>query len=370
MKKIIAAGHICLDITPVFRSDYTGREIGDVLIPGKLIQADQADVHTGGSVGNTGLALKKLGNDVQLLGKAGTDTFGDLLESILAGYGASGLIRDGSCATSYSVILALPGIDRIFLHCPGANETFRESDIPDEALNDAALLHFGYPPLMRKMYEDRGEGLRKLFVRAKRAGCATSLDMAAVDPQTEAGRQDWELILRNILPETDFFLPSFEELCFMLDRPRYEALSAKGEMIQQISFGSDVIPLAEKCVGMGCGVCVIKCGSKGMYYTCGNRQRLSAIGRNAEVDPDLFLGKSGVQPCFRVKRVVSATGAGDTAIAAYLTAVLKGWDAGTCARMAAAEGACCVGAVDALSGLLTLDQLKMRIESGEMAEVI
>ena len=67
MKKIIAAGHICLDITPVFPAQRSCRELNEVLIPGKLVHMEGADVHTGGSVANTGLALKLLGNDVVLM---------------------------------------------------------------------------------------------------------------------------------------------------------------------------------------------------------------------------------------------------------------------------------------------------------------
>ena len=59
-KKIIAAGHICIDITPMFPRGIHCRELSDLLIPGKLINMDGADIHTGGSVANTGLALKKL----------------------------------------------------------------------------------------------------------------------------------------------------------------------------------------------------------------------------------------------------------------------------------------------------------------------
>ena len=71
-KKIIAAGHICLDITPVFTSEKV-ENISDILVPGKLIQMGQADVHTGGAVANTGLAMKILGADVTLMGKVGAD---------------------------------------------------------------------------------------------------------------------------------------------------------------------------------------------------------------------------------------------------------------------------------------------------------
>ena len=59
-QKIISAGHICLDITPVFPAAVGGKEIQDLLRPGKLLHMGAADVHTGGSVANTGLALKLL----------------------------------------------------------------------------------------------------------------------------------------------------------------------------------------------------------------------------------------------------------------------------------------------------------------------
>ena len=76
MKKIIAAGHVCLDITPVFQGNRRIDQPGDILAPGKLIQMGKADVHTGGSVANTGLAMKILGADVTLMGKIGKDNRG------------------------------------------------------------------------------------------------------------------------------------------------------------------------------------------------------------------------------------------------------------------------------------------------------
>ena len=132
MAKVICAGHICLDITPVFRMGRPVRDLGDVLVPGKLIRTDGASVSAGGSVANTGLAMKKLGCDTALLGKVGDDAFGALVGGILARYGAGGLITDKGSDTSYTVVLAMNGIDRIFLHCPGANDTFSPADIRDE----------------------------------------------------------------------------------------------------------------------------------------------------------------------------------------------------------------------------------------------
>ena len=86
-KKVIAAGHICLDITPVF-SKAGKKTMSSILQPGKLIQMKGVDVHTGGSVANTGLAMKILGADVTLMGKIGKDAFGDMIHNILKEYKA------------------------------------------------------------------------------------------------------------------------------------------------------------------------------------------------------------------------------------------------------------------------------------------
>lgn len=52
-------------------------------------------------------------------------------------------------------------------------------------------------------------------------GLTTSLDLVAVDPDSEAAGMDWARILERVLPYVDFFVPSIEELGYMLDRPLY-----------------------------------------------------------------------------------------------------------------------------------------------------
>ena len=364
-KKIISAGHICIDITPVFPRDTQCARIGDLLVPGRLIHMKGADVHTGGSVANTGLALKMLGADVQLLGKVGDDAFGAMIRDLLAGYGAEGLIVDKDSSTSYSVVLAIPGIDRVFLHSPGANSTFANADIPEAALEDAALFHFGYPPVMKRIYENDGAELAAMLRRMKERGIATSLDMTNVDPNSDAGRVDWQALLAVVLPDTDFFLPSFEELCFMLNRERYEELTARGgDMAEGLDMEKDVKPLADKCLELGCRVVMIKCGISGMYYRTAEESVMSGVGSRLQLDPKIWAGKEGIQPCFRADQVLSGTGAGDTSIAAFLMAAAEGRSPDRCVALAAAEGACAVTSYDALSGLKSLDQLEVRIASG------
>ena len=79
-RKAVVAGHICLDITPVFPTGRSYAGIAELLEPGKLIHMEEADVHTGGSVANTGLALKILGADVKLMGKIGNDALGKIVQ--------------------------------------------------------------------------------------------------------------------------------------------------------------------------------------------------------------------------------------------------------------------------------------------------
>ena len=66
IKKAIAAGHICLDITPAFKSKEE-KNIKGLFRPGQLIAMDAAKVSLGGSVSNTGVGMKRLGADVELM---------------------------------------------------------------------------------------------------------------------------------------------------------------------------------------------------------------------------------------------------------------------------------------------------------------
>ena len=364
-KKVIAAGHICLDITPVFPDAKTGR-LEDVLSPGKLVEMKEADVHTGGSVANTGLAMKLLGADVTLMGEIGRDAFGEMVLNVLKQYQAeSGMLVSDSLSTSYSVVLAVPGIDRIFLHNPGANNAFRSDDIPQEQLEDVSLFHFGYPPLMKAMYENGGMELQKLMKRMKDAGIATSMDMAMVDADSEAGKVDWEKILSRTLPFVDFFVPSVEELCFMLDRKRFAEWQQRAggrDITEVLDVEADVRPLAERCMGLGAKILLVKCGAPGIYYRTAGREALQEIGGSLMLDLDQWPDREGFERSYVPERIVSGTGAGDTSIAAFLTAMLEGYSLEEALHLAAAAGASCVASYDALSGLKTLDELQKKIK--------
>lgn len=367
-KKVIVAGHACLDITPLFPQNQQAAKLGNILSPGKLIQMEGVDIHAGGAVSNTGMAMKMLGADVCLMAKTGNDEFGKIISDIYAAQGAdSGIIVQEGQNTSYSVVLALPGIDRIFLHDPGCNHTFSFEDLPKEKLLGTDLFHFGYPPLMKKMYEDTGSELVRMMKYMKAQGTATSLDLAFVDGESDAGAADWKEILSRVLPYVDFFVPSIEELCFMLDRDRYEAWKTKAGD-EDISFSLDVQrdirPLADKCMELGAKVLLLKCGAPGLYYRTTEVKRLEGLETALGISAEDWSDREGFEASYQPKRVLSGTGAGDTTIAAFLTAMLEGYPFEMCIHLAAAEGASCVEAYDALSGIRPLKELASRIEKG------
>ena len=145
----------------------------------------------------------------------------------------------------------------------------------------------------------------------------------------------------------------------MLDRRRYEALAARGgDMTANLDVEAECAPLAEKLLAMGCRFVLIKCGTSGMYYQSAGQDAMRAIGPRVRVDEAAWADRKGIQPCIKAEIVRSATGAGDTSIAAFLTAMLLCRTPEKCAALAAAEGACCVTAYDALSGLKSIEELE------------
>ena len=350
----IVAGHLCLDIIP----DLTALAPGqfDVAFqPGRLLQSGPAKLSTGGAVSNTGLALHLLGVKTRLIARVGDDQLGSTLRQSINERGeglAEGFIKSTESSTSYSIVISPPGSDRRFLHHPGANDDFSAQDVSDQALQDARLFHFGYPPLMANMYSNGGRQLLELFQRAKSHGLTTSLDMAYPDPESAAGRADWHSILHNVLPYVDIFVPSLDEILYMLwrqtDVPPSAGLLTKvgGELL-----------------GMGAKMVLLKLGNRGLYLRTAGEPILRGLGLAA---PDSLTTWSDFEawlPCFNVE-VVGTTGSGDVTVAGFLAALLRSLPPQEALTAALAVGACCVEATDALSGIRSWDGTWQRIRSG------
>jgi sugar/nucleoside kinase (ribokinase family) len=259
------------------------------------------------------------------------------------------------------VVINPPGVDRIFLHCPGANDTFGAADVPYHRLDGARLFHFGYPPLMRRMFSDTGAELVALLRGVKAAGVTTSLDMAKPDPTSEAGKAPWLEILKRALPQVDVFLPSVDEILYMLDRERFDQM---GPAMTSAVDGPLLRALSDRLLSMGAAIVVLKLGPEGLYLrTTADSGRLDTMGRCTVSDTRAWLGRELLSPCFRAD-VSGTTGAGDSAIAGFLAGLTTGLGPEDTMTSAAAVGACSVEKADATSGIPTWDQLRARMAKG------
>jgi sugar/nucleoside kinase (ribokinase family) len=358
---IVVAGHICLDIIPSFGGG--ARSWSEILVPGKLVDVGAAVMATGGPVSNTGLALHRLGFPARLMGKVGDDLFGRAILEIVRGHDpglAAGMLITRDAPSSYTIVINPPGVDRIFLHCPGANDTFGADDIPYDQLRGVRLFHFGYPPLMRRMYADGGVELATLLRRVKEIGVTTSLDMAKPDPASEAGRADWRGLLRRALPHVDVFLPSVDEILFMLDRERFDRLGQ--DLIARVD-GGMLRELSDELLEMGAAIVALKLGEEGLYLrTTSQADRVAAMGSCAPKDTGAWTNRELLSPCFQVT-VVGTTGSGDCTIAGFLAGLADGLGPEETMTSAVAVGACNVEQADATSGIPTWDEVQTRIHA-------
>ncbi len=342
----VVAGHICLDIIP----ELPALDLHDALEPGAVTEVGGAVLSTGGVVSNTGLTLHTLGIPVRLVGRVGADQFGQIILNLMRAYDpalAQHMIVAENEASSYTIVLSPPDADRMFLHCAGANRNFGADDVPYAMLESARLFHFGYPPVIERMYTDGGAELAALYRRARAAGAITSLDMALPDPNSPSGQVDWRRILAHVLPHVDIFLPSLDELLFMVRRDVFESGTYDDAIITTV---------AGEMLALGARVVVLKLGERGLYLRSGDSipAGLGVGWRNREL----------WAPCFVPQPLVGTTGAGDATIAGFLAAILRGQRVEAALTSAVAVGACNVEAADALSGVRSWEATQARVAAG------
>ena len=354
--EVIVAGHICLDILPDFTAHTSGH---DMLVPGKLTAVGPATLAIGGAVANAGLALHRLGISTRLVGKVGADHLGGVILSMLRETDAalaSEMLVTHEVGTSYSVVVSLPAVERVFFHYTGANDVFRPTDLHPEYFRDARLFHVGYPPLLREMYVDGGQTFAALLRELKAYGLTTSLDMALPDPRSEAGVVNWNDWLSRVLPYVDLFLPTSDEILHMLGYTRdgaYPPLS--GELLSEVS---------ERLLAKGPAIVALKLGSDGLYMrTTSEMRRLAALGKCAPTDLRLWQDRELLVPSFEVE-VAGTSGAGDCTIAGYLAGFLQQLAPEQVMTGAVAVGACSVETADATSGVASWETIQARIASG------
>ena len=356
---VVVAGHIALDILP----DMSMLQPQQVIDAGKVYEIGAITYSTGGAVSNTGLALHRLGVAVDLLATVGDDWVGRAIIDYVRGFGPglSERIQVAPRAASpYTIVIEPLNHDRTLLTNTGVYADYDLSNIDLACVAAAKLFHLGYPTLLPRLYADGGAGFLDLLRAVKETGVAISVDMSLPPPDSPSGQADWRAILERCLPLVDIFVPSIEEIMFMLRRDDLERWG--GRLFTRIN-AEYLSGLADELLSLGVAVAGFKLGERGLYLQAASETErlsfLSALGGS----PADWAGAALWQPAFQVD-VAGTTGAGDAAYAGLLAALLRGLGPRDCARMACAAAACNIEAADATSGVRSWEETEARLAAG------
>ncbi|MBD3422556.1 MAG: hypothetical protein GF398_20765 [Chitinivibrionales bacterium] len=361
---VMVAGLLCFDVIPKFY-DTGAQTLCEIMRPGKLVEMSECGMGTGGPVANTGIALQKLGSSVCFNARVGDDDYGELTMKYMSQTGnVDGIRVVPGAVSSYTVAIAPPRIDRIFLHNPASNNDYCSSDLTSELVAKCKHFHLGYPPLMRSLYENSGTELVSIFKMAKKAGAITSCDMSLPDPDSASGAAPWGDILCAVLPYVDIFLPSVEEILYMLEKDTFLHMKEAhndADLIDVLT-PDDYSRLGETLIGMGCKVASLKSGHRGFYVITAGESELQTLSASWDGDCTNWADRELWQPAWSVDSIASATGSGDCAVGGFLSGFMRGFDIEKTLKCAVCLGWQNVQELDGTSGVRSWEETVKLVE--------
>lgn len=300
-------------------ADVFGKPIDRFPEKGGSENFDEMEIHAGGCAHNTGVAAARLGLSVAVLGKLGTDSFGDMLADSLrrAGVNTDGVRRSGEASTAFSFIMVPHDGQRRIYHTVGVSRAFVPADVSRDIISRAKVLHVAGAACLPGL---DGAPTVELLRFARSRGVLTSLD-----PTVRPGIAG---LIVPCLPHLDVFLPNSDEAaCFTgLTHPA-----------DQLKF----------CLDQGAGIVGIKRGAEGC---------LVSDGRTT-----VSLGVHEVP-------VADTCGAGDAFIAGFLYGKIRSWDLERCARFATATAAFCVQAIGTTTAIPAAERVLDFMERNVLKE--
>lgn len=294
---LAVADHLCVPISRLPRA-------------GELLLADRLELQTGGHAANVSTDLAKVGVNVGISARIGTDLFGRFVREKLtqSGVVTDGLVETPGVDTSGTLIINVQGEDRRFIHTVGANGEYNGTEISDDQLRSVRVLYVGGLFALPKL---TATALKRLFQKAREAGVTTMLDLVIPGPA------DYLTTLREVLPWTDVFLPNNDEAAIITGQ-------------------EDPIAQAKIFQNLGTGTTVITCGGDGTIV----------LSKAERLRSDVF-----------PVDYVDGTGSGDAFAAGYILGLLEGAEPRRCLELGSALGASCVRKIGASAGVFTRSEL-------------
>lgn len=315
MKRVIVAGHSCVDLIPRLPTDPS-------LQAGALVDIGPLTMQPGGSVVNTGRSLAELGVPVEVVTTIGDDALGGFLRASLADLSPHHSIRQATgVGTSYSLVLEQHGHSRTIWHHIGSAAAFTGDEVDPVG---AELVHLGYPTALPGMLAHDADPLVAMLSRVGAAQATRSVDLSTV-PASQA-TDHWPALLRRIAPLIDVFTPSADDLVSI------------GWLAPDPS-PDDVADAARRLCAAGAAVVMVSDGARGAALCTGDETRLGRAGRALAPLAPSWSSHAGWIPAAPVDEVVTTNGAGDTASAGLLYGILNGYAPAEAGRSAAAFAA-------------------------------
>lgn len=196
----------------------------------------------GGAPANVAVGLARLGVPAAFLGKVGDDPFGHFLEQTFAGAGVvTQWVRfDPSARTGLAFVSLQSNGERdfAFYRNPSADMLYRADEIPDAALTDCRIYHFGSITLIQ---DPSRTATLDAAARAREEGAIISYDpnlRAPLWPDLDTARRE----ILAALPLADLVKVSEEEAEFLYGpgtpEEQAERLLAAGPRLAAVTRGA------------------------------------------------------------------------------------------------------------------------------------
>lgn len=272
--------------------------------PGQLLTVEDIPAKVGGCAANVAIGLSKQGVTADVVGCLGRDNAAEVPLTALrkCGVGCDGIVYSDRLPTSKTVILLVEGEDRRYIHAFGANSALTIGHIRRDWVEGLKVFYLGGLFVLPGIVT--GE-LYDLLSFCRRAGIATVVDVVVPQPF-----EHWH-VLRQLLPQIDYFLPNDDEA---------RLFTGKSDPLDQIAM----------LQGAGAHTVILKCGRKGAVAARGRARWRCGIYAMQVVDP---------------------SGSGDAFAAGVITGILGGWEMPRLLRYASALGASAVRAVGTTDGV-------------------
>ena len=321
--------------------------------PGRKVEAESITIHMGGGAVNVGVALQRLGAEVEVLAKLGDDINAERIrrQFRLEGIGLDQLLVSPDQPTGSAVMIAAHDRDAAIYTQRGANCDLRPEEVDAVDMSAYGLVYVS--PLSKSSAECFGLAVN----RAKAAGAFSVAtpgirQITTRSPDILGVLDKLDLLVINTT-ETAALVPSLMVHCGQCPVPMRREVAGDPAMPRLLRDGLKVTDEALPLTWLAAAL--KSCGLKWFALTDGKAGAYLSDGRAILHCPAVVVD------------AVGTAGAGDAFCATLAHGLATGVEPDHAMRRAALNAASVVGHADTQSGLMVPDQLDEAVASAGLA---